>query len=71
VLHATLDYYIIENGFTSYRKNVAQFFGNEIGWAMLVDRIEKPDPYDWLLHALGWLSGLLFFVGLVMGVFQI
>jgi hypothetical protein len=39
--------------------------------AVFVDRNEKPVPYDWLLHIFGWLSGLLFFVGLVVGVLQI
>lgn len=71
VLHATLDYYITENGFTTYRKNVDELFGNKIEWAVFVDRNEKPIPYDRLLHALGWFSGILFFIGLITGVSQI
>lgn len=71
VLHATLDYYATENGFTSCRKNVEELFGNKIDWAVFVDRSEKHGTYDWLLHTLGWLSGLLFFVGLVVGVLQV
>lgn len=71
VLHATLDYYVTENSFATYRKNVERLFGNEIEWAVFVDRNEKPVPYDWFLHTLAWLSCLLFFVGLVVGVLQI
>jgi hypothetical protein len=71
VLHATLDYYASENGFTSYRKNVEELFGNKIEWAVFVDRNEKRGSYDWLLHTLGWLSALLFFVGLVVGISQV
>lgn len=71
VLHATLDYYITESGFASYRKNVDELFGSKIEWVIFVDRIEKRSAYDWLLHTLGWVSGLLFFAGLVVGVRQI
>lgn len=71
VLHATLDYYSTENGFASYRKNVDGLFGNKIEWAVFVDRNEQRSAYDWLLHTLGWVSGLLFFAGLVVGVCQI
>jgi len=71
VLHATLDYYVTENHFTTYRKNVNELFENKIEWVVFVDRHEKPVPYDRALHALGWLSGILFFAGLVLGVSQI
>jgi hypothetical protein len=71
VLHATLDYYITENEFTAYRKSVEELFSNKIEWAVFIDRNEKRATYDWLLHTLGWLSGISFFVGLILGILQI
>lgn len=71
VLHATLDYYITENGFSKYQKDVEELYENKIDWEVFVDRNRNRPLYDWLLHSLGWLGGLVFFIGLVLGVLQI
>lgn len=71
VLHATLDYYVTETHFTAYQKNVRELFKNKMERAVFVDHNEKPLPYSRLPHALGWLSGILFFAGLVLRVSQI
>ena len=71
ILHATFDYYIIENRFLTLQKDVKYFFSNQLGWEVLVDRIERPLPYNWLMHMLGWLGGIVFFAGLLLGVLQI
>jgi hypothetical protein len=71
VLHATLDYYITESSFAAYRKDVEALYGNKIDWEVFVDRNEKRPPYDWLLHTFGWLCGIVFFIGLVLGALQI
>jgi hypothetical protein len=71
MLHATLDYYLTETSFSAYRKDVASFYEHKLDWEVLVDRNERRPPVDWLLHLLGWLGGLAFFVGLVYGLRQI
>jgi len=71
VLHATLDYYITENCFSAYQKDVEQLYSNQIDWEVFVDRNEKRATFDWLLHLLGWLGGLVFFAGLILGIQQI
>lgn len=71
VAHATLDYYLTESSFSSYRKDVDEFYESKIDWAVLVDRNEKRPLLDWLLHVLGWLGGIVFFVGLFLGISQI
>jgi hypothetical protein len=71
LLHATVDYYLTESSFSSYRKDVGEFYESKIDWAVLVDRNQNRPGFDWLLHALGWASGIVFIVGLVMGIPQI
>lgn len=71
VTHATLDYYISESCFSSFRKDVAQLFGNQLDWEVFTNRNENRGTYDWLLHTLGWAGGLVFFGGLILGVLQI
>lgn len=71
VAHATLDYYFTENSFSSYRKDVTDLYENKLDWEVFVDRNEHRPLLDWLLHAFGWLGGLVFFVGLVLGLCQI
>ncbi len=71
VLHATLDYYLTETSFSSYRKDVASLYEHKLDWEVMVDRNEHRPPVDWLLHLVGWLGGLAFFIGLVYGLRQI
>lgn len=71
VLHATLDYYLTEYGFTRYQKDVEELYANKINWVVFVDRTRHHNPFDKLLHTLGWLGGIAFFTGLVIGVRQI
>ncbi|MDO9282446.1 MAG: hypothetical protein Q7T88_08710 [Methylotenera sp.] len=71
LFHATVDYYLTESSFSSYRKNVGEFYESKIDWAVLEDRNQNRPGFDWLLHLLGWASGIVFIVGLVMGIPQI
>ncbi len=71
LLHATLDYYLTESSFSKYRKDVKEFYENQIDWAVLVDRNQKRPSFDWLLHILGWAGGIVFISGLVIGIPQI
>lgn len=71
LFHATLDYYATESSFSSYRKNVDEFYENKIDWAVWVDRNQKRSKSDLLLHLLGWAGGITFIVGLIMGIPQI
>ncbi|GKS64834.1 hypothetical protein YTPLAS72_21380 [Nitrospira sp.] len=71
LLHATLDYYLTESSFSSYRKDVGEFYENKIGWNVLVDRNQKRPGFDWLLHVLGWAGGIVFIFGLAIGIPQI
>ncbi|KAB2322257.1 hypothetical protein F8A86_03130 [Betaproteobacteria bacterium SCN1] len=71
VLHATLDYYLTEISFSAYRRDVASLYEHKLDWEVFVDRNEHRPPADWLLHLVGWLGGLAFFVGLVYGLQQI
>ncbi len=71
LVHAALDYYATESSFSSYKKEVGEFYENKIDWAVLVERNEKRPKFDWLLHVVGWAGGILFIVGLFMGIPQI
>lgn len=71
VAHATLDYYLIERSFTAYRDDVNAFLKNDLDWEVLVDRNTKRPPLDVVLHALGWIGGVSFFIGLAVGLCQI
>lgn len=71
VAHATLDYYLTENSFTSYRKDVKDFYESNLDWEVFVERNEDRPPLDWLLHIFGWSGGIVFFAGLIIGICQI
>lgn len=71
VLHATLDYYMTESWFNGYQKDVEKLFDNKIDWEVFVDRNESRVSHHWIMHLLGWLSGVTFFIGLVIGVCQL
>ena len=70
-LHATLDYYLTERSFSAYRKDVTDLYEHRLDWEVFVDRNEHRPPLDWLLHIVGWLGGLAFFIALVYGLRQI
>lgn len=70
VIHATLDYYLTESSFSAFRKDVDQFYGNKLDWEVFIDRNNNRPPLDCLLHILGWLGGLSFFIGLVVGLWN-
>ncbi len=71
VLHATLDYYSVEYGFSSYREKVDSLYSNKLDW----EDFDKPNPnacrIECLLHIFGWLGAGLFFYALFLGVNQI
>lgn len=71
VLHATIDYYISESSFSSYQKDVEETYSSKMDWEEFLERNDKRWPNDWYMHLLGWLGGLLFFIGLGIGVFSI
>jgi len=67
-IHAAIDYYTCEGLFGKFRSDVAQFFKNEIDWEVLWDRTRERKTGDWILHLLGIGSGVVFVVGLAVGV---
>jgi hypothetical protein len=71
LVHATLDYYITESGFSAYKKEVGEFYENKIDWTVLVEKTEIQSKFEWLLHTVGWAGGILFIVGLFIGIPQI
>lgn len=71
VVHATLDYYLSEFSFNSYIKDVDELYSDKLEWEDYINRNENRPPLDWLLHVLGWLGGISFFCGLVLGLCQI
>jgi hypothetical protein len=71
VSHAALDYYFSEFSFKAYRSDVDDLYSDKLGWEEFVKKNESRPPCDWLLHTLGWLGGIAFFGGLVLGLCQI
>lgn len=71
VLHATIDYYSCESCFKSYQSDVKELYENKLDWEVFVDRNEKRAGSDWLLQTLGWVGGVSFFIGLIIGVINI
>ena len=71
VAHATIDYYVLESRFSNYRKDTDELYANKIHWEVFIDRSSKSTPFDYLLHMLGWVGGIVFFIGLVIGTLQI
>jgi len=71
ILHATLDYYMCEKRFSTYRKNVESLYDNKLDWKVFVDRDKQRGNLERVLHLLGWSSGLSFFIGLFNGILQV
>lgn len=71
VLHATIDYYLCEHGFSKYQNNTKKLFDNELDWEVFIERNNYSSSWDKALHVLGWLGAIAFFSGLVKGVLQI
>lgn len=71
LVHAALDYYATESSFSSYKKEVREFYENKIDWAILVEKSQTQPRFDWVLHLFGWAGGILFIVGLYIGITQI
>lgn len=67
-VRAALDYYISVAHFGGFRKDIDLFYKNELDWAVILDRDNRRGNWDWLLHLLGWSSGIVFFVGMWIGV---
>lgn len=71
VLHAAVDYYSVEHGFSSYREKINLLYSNKLDW----EELSKPHPIackiECLLHFCGWVGAGLFFYGLYLGVNQI
>ena|SRR5664279_473819 len=68
VIHAASDFYACERLFGKFRAEVSQFFKNEIDWEVLVDRNSQRMRSDWPWHVLGWISGIAFVSGLIVGL---
>jgi hypothetical protein len=71
VAHATIDYYVLENKFSEYCKDIDELYANKMHWEVFIDRSNKSAPLDTLLHILSWASGIAFFAGLVIGILGI
>lgn len=72
IAHAALDYYLTEFVFSKYRKKVRALYQDEIDWEEYLDYINNDETaIDTCLHFLGWFGGLVFIIGLVIGILQI
>jgi hypothetical protein len=71
VLHAALDYYLTERGFSLYIKDIEELYENKIDWEVLIDRNANRPMLELLLHILGWLGGIVFFIGLIIGILHV
>jgi hypothetical protein len=68
-LRAAIDYYISEARLSSLRKDVESFYSDEIEFEDYLERLNKRyEANDLLLHLLGWSSGILFIVAIVIGI---
>jgi hypothetical protein len=67
VIRGALDYYSTERAFVGFRRDVEAFRRNEMEWERVISRDEGRNPRDWIFHALGWVSGCCFFLGIVLG----
>jgi hypothetical protein len=70
-VHATWDYYSCERHFQNWRKDVDVFFKSEIDWEVMIDRDDRHGSAEWLLHILGWASGVAFMIGLCVGIYSV
>jgi len=71
VLHATIDYYLTENYFSKYQKDVKKLYDNLMDWDDFIERNENRNGYDWILHIFGWAGAITFFFALINGIMQI
>jgi hypothetical protein len=72
VLHAAIDYYSVEKYFTNYRTDVKSLYDNEMEWEDFITKSSKRRKLlDWLLHSIGWVSGISFIVALINGIIQL
>ena len=71
LLHAALDYYSVEYGFSMYRKKVNSLYSNKLGWEDFVEFHPIASLVESALHLFGWVGAGLFFYGLFLGVNQI
>ena len=67
-IHAAIDYYSLESHFRDFRKSLNDFYSNGLTWADFLKRDSDHGKSEWILHTLGWLSGLSFFLGLFGGI---
>lgn len=69
VLRAAIDYYASESRLSSLRKDVESFYRDEIDFKDYVENLNKRcGSSDLLLHLLGWSSGILFIVAVIIGI---
>lgn len=72
LLHAAIDYYTVELNFDDFKKDVEKFYDNNLDWKILVEKNEnRGKKTDWILHLLGWSSGVSFCIALISGILQI
>ena len=71
VFHAAIDYYSIEKYFSDYRSDVNTLYGNKMEWEDFITRNSKRNKLDWVLHLLGWASGISFIVALINGIIHL
>jgi hypothetical protein len=67
-LRGALDYYGCEWAFSKFREAVSDLYDGRVEWDEFLKRKLGRAWFDWVLHVLGWVSGVLFFVGLGFGI---
>lgn len=69
LIHATIDYYAVENLYSNYKSNVRDLYKYELDWEVFLDRINHTGA-DWYMHVIGWMSGACFLAGLITSIVQ-
>lgn len=72
IAHATIDYYYCERLYFKFKKNVGLFLNSKMEWEDLTgDARQNSRAIDFVLHGLGWTGGIVFIIGLLIGLTQI
>lgn len=71
LFRAALDYYICEYLFRAFRKDVRSYYDDKLDWVALREIDTRRKAPDWLAHLLGWISGIGFISGIILGAISL
>lgn len=71
VIRATLDYYACERVGKSLESDMRKVIGGQMEWEEFLAARNEVTVVQWPFHGLGFISGICFFLGLIIGVIGI